>query len=203
MVFLIITNINLKIRAVPLVIVFCLITLLLFVGKAESEPLEQKEIGIAHAHRVHLKTLENPMTIKLEPVTIEIDGNVQVIAGESNHDKAVREAEANRLQALVQQSRQGFTAKANVEQWRPLVAKYFPANQVDNALRVMTGESGGRPDATNYNRNGSIDRGLFQINSCHGANSTYDPEANIRYASQLWSSQGWHPWVYARKIGLA
>lgn len=65
------------------------------------------------------------------------------------------------------------------------------------AAAVAMAESGGRSDATNTsNSNGSIDRGLFQINSIHGANSTYDLATNVRYAIQL-SQNGtnWSPWT--------
>lgn len=65
------------------------------------------------------------------------------------------------------------------------------------AAAVAMAESGGRSDATNAsNSNGSIDRGLFQINSIHGANSTYDLATNVRYAIQL-SKNGndWSPWT--------
>lgn len=67
--------------------------------------------------------------------------------------------------------------------------------QADVAVAVALAESGGRPAATNTsNINGSIDRGLFQINSVHGARSTYDLDANVAYAVELQRAQGWSPW---------
>lgn len=66
----------------------------------------------------------------------------------------------------------------------------------DMAAAVALAESGGRPDATNQsNSDGSVDRGLWQINSIHGAQSTYDPVANARAAVAI-SSGGtnWRPW---------
>ena len=46
------------------------------------------------------------------------------------------------------------------------------------------------------NTDGSTDRGYWQINSIHGALSTYDAEGNARAAVQL-SGNGtdWSPWV--------
>lgn len=68
--------------------------------------------------------------------------------------------------------------------------------QANVAAAVARAESGGRPDATNRsNGDGSVDRGLFQINSVHGASSTYDLDANVAYAVQLQRAQGWKPWV--------
>jgi hypothetical protein len=65
------------------------------------------------------------------------------------------------------------------------------------AAAIAMAESGGRSDAINgSNSDGSIDRGLFQINSVHGANSTTDLATNIRYAIKL-SNNGnnWSPWT--------
>lgn len=92
-----------------------------------------------------------------------------------------------------------------VENWRSLVARYFPASQVNNALRVMQLESGGNPSAW---KNDAIEdsRGLFQINvRAHGTSmgNLFDPETNVRYASELYARQGWGPWTAARMLGLA
>jgi hypothetical protein len=50
--------------------------------------------------------------------------------------------------------------------------------------------------ATDDDGNGTVDRGYWQINSIHGALSTYDPDGNARAAVQL-SDDGtdWGPWV--------
>lgn len=77
-------------------------------------------------------------------------------------------------------------------------AKYAPM-----AAAVAMAESGGRPDAVNTsNSDGSIDRGLWQINSIHGGQSTLDPLANARAAVAI--SKGgtdWRPWCTAWSNG--
>jgi hypothetical protein len=91
---------------------------------------------------------------------------------------------------------------AGVEQWRPLVERYFAADQVERALRVMSCESGGSPTAANGS---SSARGLFQHLGRYwesrsaaagwaGA-SIFDPEANIAVAAWLQRSGGWGHWV--------
>jgi hypothetical protein len=57
-------------------------------------------------------------------------------------------------------------------------------------------ESAGRQYATMHNTDGSTDRGYFQVNSVHGALSTYDAYGNAR-AAVLISRHGrdWSPWV--------
>ena len=93
--------------------------------------------------------------------------------------------------------------KTGVEQWRKLVTFYFPASQVDKALAVMSGESGGNPKALSP----TCDRGLFQINCVHSAkvggdlNKLYDPEINVQVALQIWEDQGWCPWTVGRSLG--
>ena len=64
------------------------------------------------------------------------------------------------------------------------------------AAEIATAESGGRQYATDADGNGTVDRGYWQVNSIHGAGSTYDPAGNARAAVEL-SGDGtnWSPWV--------
>lgn len=86
---------------------------------------------------------------------------------------------------------------SNVEQWRGLVAAYFPADQVDHALRVMACESGGNPWA--YNRSGAS--GLMQVlaswadNFGYQPSDLFDPDINLYVASLLYYDGGWGHWV--------
>jgi soluble lytic murein transglycosylase-like protein len=87
---------------------------------------------------------------------------------------------------------------AGVEQWRSLVATYFPAEQVDRALRIMSCESAGDPNA--YNRSGAS--GLFQHMARYWAERSaaagwagadiFDPTANVAVAA--WLSKGGSDW---------
>lgn len=94
------------------------------------------------------------------------------------------------------------TFEPNVERWRSLVAKYFPADQVEMALAVVQLESHGNPGA--LNDRGEYSRGLFQVNTGPGANTDlaswnlYDPETNVRAARLVWDrARGWSPWSTA------
>jgi soluble lytic murein transglycosylase-like protein len=70
------------------------------------------------------------------------------------------------------------------------IAYYSAIYKVDSELvqAVIDGESEGRADAINYNRNGTHDTGLMQINSCNhnwlreelGITDFYDPRQNIQ-----------------------
>lgn len=65
-------------------------------------------------------------------------------------------------------------------------------------LAIMYAESSCRPnlDNTGLNKNGSVDYGLFQINSIHGHNpeDLMDPEYNIKAAYKIYKSQGLRAW---------
>lgn len=71
-----------------------------------------------------------------------------------------------------------------------------PPQVANVAAAVAMAESGGNSTATCVDSNGSVDRGLWQINSVHGAQSTYDIMGNARAAVNI-SSQGrnWGPWT--------
>jgi cell wall-associated NlpC family hydrolase len=77
----------------------------------------------------------------------------------------------------------------------------FPEDQIGIGMAIAKGESGWNPRATHNNSNGSIDQGIFQINSIHKARyagqDIFDPQTNINVAYQVWKDAGgsWRPWV--------
>lgn len=75
-------------------------------------------------------------------------------------------------------------------------------SHADMAAAIAQAESGGNIGATNENTNGTVDRGLFQINSVHGVISTYDVAKNIKAAIAM-SAEGvnWRPWCTAYSDG--
>lgn len=68
------------------------------------------------------------------------------------------------------------------------------------AYAICEAESGGNPNATGYNTNGSTDMGLMQVNSIHAdmvsgdLQSLYDPATNVRIAYAIYQSAGWRAW---------
>lgn len=70
------------------------------------------------------------------------------------------------------------------------------------AAAIAMAESGGNSQASNTNSNGSIDRGLWQINSTNGAGSSFDIMTNVRTAITM-SNNGtnWRPWCTAYSDG--
>ena len=71
-----------------------------------------------------------------------------------------------------------------------------PPSAANLAASVAMAESSGRQYAANYNGNGTVDRGYWQINSTWGALSTFGSYRNARAAVQI-SNDGsdFSPWV--------
>jgi hypothetical protein len=98
------------------------------------------------------------------------------------------------------------TQPASAEDWRQLVAVYFPTDHVDRAIEVMQCESGGNPNAKNPISTAS---GLFQhlhslwgprvAKAGWGDGSIWDPQTNIAVAAWLVTEGGgWRHWNASR-----
>lgn len=105
--------------------------------------------------------------------------------------KATILVSANRVQASVQ-SREEIEREIN---------RVFGQDSF-MAKKIVWCESSFRPQVIHKNRNGSVDVGLFQVNSVHRQSTTdmQDPVKNIAFAKKLFDKQGWKPWVCRRII---
>ena len=75
----------------------------------------------------------------------------------------------------------------------------FSGEALSMAIAVALAESGGDPSATDHDANGTVDRGLWQINSVHRAFTAacdYNPScaAGAAYAISR-AGRDWSPWV--------
>jgi len=75
----------------------------------------------------------------------------------------------------------------------------FPATEIARAVAVSIAEDGsGDPTVEHRNVNGSIDYGLWQINSIHGfpVSQLKEPLGNAQAAKKVWDQAGgsWKPW---------
>ncbi len=86
-----------------------------------------------------------------------------------------------------------------VEQWRPLVARYFPPEAVDEALLCIRIESGGNPNAVNPTGKYV---GLFQMDSGWGSfEQRTNPEWAIAVAANSYRAKGWTAWPPMKSRG--
>lgn len=78
--------------------------------------------------------------------------------------------------------------------WPQVVGKPAKEQPAVIATAIALAESGGDTTSTNKNRNGTVDRGLFQINSVHrqfdGARLLSDPTYNAACALSLYNARG-------------
>lgn len=75
----------------------------------------------------------------------------------------------------------------------------FPDGELVTAVAVSFAESGWNENATHRNNNGSVDYGLWQINSIHNfpeltSGAWRDPAVNAHLAYQVWKGAGWNAW---------
>lgn len=69
------------------------------------------------------------------------------------------------------------------------------------AVKVALAESGGLTTAVGVNKNGTTDRGLWQLNTGTVADDSiaFDPIQATRAAAAIWRKRGWRPWYGGRK----
>ena len=90
-----------------------------------------------------------------------------------------------------------------VQDWQPLIKKYFKPEDVNKAMRIIFCESSGRSNAVGVNKNGTRDVGLWQFNDntwdwlkdkLKIKQNRYDPETSTAVASWLVYNDGWFHW---------
>lgn len=84
------------------------------------------------------------------------------------------------------------------------IVEVFGDDSVD-AINVVYCENRGlRPDAENWNSNGTWDAGIFQVNQIHGQSmeDMKDWKKNIDFAYKLFKRGGWSQWSCSHRIGV-
>ena len=76
----------------------------------------------------------------------------------------------------------------------------------EETIKIVFAESSFNPRAIHKNKDGSLDRGIWQINSrWHpevSADCAFSIECSTGHAYKLYTHSGWNSWYGARKIGL-
>jgi len=107
------------------------------------------------------------------------------------------------LQSEGKQEKEQEEVQAEGKSIEELIREVFGDN-ADRAIEIARCESGLRSVCNDgVNSNGSVDCGIFQINSIHGVRSKWllNPDINIRVAYQIFTEQGnFSAWVCDRKV---
>ncbi len=125
------------------------------------------------------------------------------------------EAERGELQSQIDEKKKRVieidkelgTYWSNPKNVKALIRETFP-EEPTVAIAVATCESGLKPTAHNpHNRDGSVDGGIWQINSVHDKRlkelglDKYDPEDATKFARMLYEERGFRDWVcYTRNM---
>jgi hypothetical protein len=151
--------------------------------------------GLAPAARGML----NPIGDAGVPGTPSYNRYKGIVGGEidktqSNNTNASQSSGSTGSGSGVSPSASGSYSYSQLEQiW---ISNGGPSVAAPIAAAIAMAESSGNPQATDDDGNGSVDRGLWQINSVHGNLSTYDVNANARAAIQISSGgRDWSPWT--------
>lgn len=94
--------------------------------------------------------------------------------------------------------------KTQKEQITDYIHEVFKEDAND-AFKVLECENKPlNPEAENWNRNGTWDAGIFQINQVHGRSmqDMKNWKKNIDQAYKIFSKQGWRPWACSHKVGV-
>lgn len=170
--------------------------------QVELDAASVAELEAARADLEALRSEHDATRMQMADVRAELDrqrddlAGLFALAGEEvvRAFDTLEEADATYQLALerLEEEQRKRRWTGSVEQWRELVAKYFPPQRVDEALRVMSCESRGNPDAKNPSSSAT---GLFQfldgtwawasVSAGWGGYSRLDPEANIAVAAWL------------------
>jgi len=119
------------------------------------------------------------------------------------------EVSKQNIHEIINTSYQCEIAK-EVQEWIPLINKYFRSEESTLAITVLYCESSGRSKVTGYNKDGSYDQGLFQINSnteqwleekiYKRELDMYDAETNVKVSSWIVENIGnWSWWNSSKK----
>ncbi len=163
------------------------------IKKRDSELQKMQDLIKSKDDQLKQKT---DSEIELKKQNDQLQKDLQAKAERKAEEARIAAANANKQAAV------SVGAAGNCESYRPIVAKYFPAGQVNNALLTMSKESSCNPLAVSPTH----DHGLMQINEVHldmvggNLNALYDPDTNIRVAASIYSGRGWNAWYAVRGI---
>lgn len=131
----------------------------------------------------HSLTIQKPLVLQTRPIVVigerkpvEVLSPIAITVVESTNDEDLTDTEK-------------------------IILRVFGERNFQVARAVAKEESGLREDAFHANTNGTIDIGIFQINSAHFSKEGCSlkelvvAESNIECAYSLWEDQGWNPWV--------
>ena len=140
--------------------------------------------------RVLVEQLQVATRVHREQQTDAVQAAVIALEAERARKAAADTADAARAASAAHEARlaeQAAPPSVGPVDWNAIIARY--PWDVRVAERIVWCESRGDPNA----RNGSGAIGLFQI-----LGGSFDPEANVASAYEMYRARGWQPWSTSR-----
>jgi hypothetical protein len=109
-----------------------------------------------------------------------------------------REVEVKQIVQVINQIPNPVDLKTDTEKY---IYEKFGIENYKQAIAIARAESGLREDAWNVNTNGSIDIGIFQVNSVHfkdpgcSLKEVTTMKGNVDCAYEMFKVSGFNPWV--------
>lgn len=125
-----------------------------------------------------------------KPVTVTLQRPIEI---------KEREIEVKQIVQVINEIPHPEDLETDTEKY---IYEVFGIEDYKIALAIARAESGLREDAINaYNTNGTVDVGIFQINSVHFSKEACSlkevatMKGNVDCAYELYKASGWTPWV--------
>lgn len=124
-----------------------------------------------------------------KPVTVEFKKPIEI---------KEREIEVKEIVKVIGEIPHPEDLKTDVEKY---IYEVFGMENYKVAIAIAKSESGLREDAIGVNSNGSVDIGIFQINSVHYKKAECQLKdivtikGNVDCAYKIYQDSGWNPWV--------
>ncbi len=152
-------------------------------------------LGVQRTQLLTVQAELSELSDKLELQQLQMETlfeEAAVNANESRAQVAATDAAYRRALTRVEEENRRLASLVGSGSWRALVAEFFPAAHVEEALAIMQCESSGNPNAVNPTSGAS---GLFQFLESswlwasplagYGGASRFDPVANVASAAWL------------------
>lgn len=127
-----------------------------------------------------------------KPVTVNLEAPIQLKTREQ------KKAEVREVVKVIESIPEYEGLETDIERY---ICEKFGPYDCKVAISVARAESGLREDAYNYNTNGTLDIGIFQVNEVHwdkegcSPAELFDAKKNVDCSYKIWEAQGWTPWV--------
>lgn len=159
-------------------------------------------------YRRKLSRIKNEIRFMLLPLMVLYTGYQIISTGVLHPVKALAEVQFIEVEKPVEVIKEVEVDRTFITQKQQILAyivEKFGDDAPDAIVLIRKCENGSfNPEATNWNRNGTWDAGIFQVNQVHGYSleEMYDYKKNIDAAYKIFKGRGWTAWSCSEHVGV-